>query len=192
MNISVSWGYYLFIYLAETWELSERHVPGGWWGQSERGSFERSKTNVTVNVMKMYLYFGRLTCRVFAADVFSWLSLRRKIVSGKKDKGSGVTGQKVSEARPTDRGWMSRWTWCSCFGYSICRFFWYGCVSWLSLGRKIVGSKKDKGSGVTGQKESEPRPTDCGWTAILRQDARAWQYVGISARRGLQWLAPSD
>lgn len=62
----------------------------------------------------------------------------------------------------------------------------------ISLGRKIVSGKKYKGSGVTGQKESEARPTDRGWTAIPRQDARAWQCVRISARRGLQRSAPSD
>lgn len=62
-----------------------------------------------------------------------------------------------------------------------------------SLGRKIVSGKKYKGSGVTGQKESEARPTDRGWTAIPRQDALAWQCVRISARRGLQQRsAPSD
>lgn len=62
----------------------------------------------------------------------------------------------------------------------------------ISLGEQRIGSEKDKGSVVTGQKESEARPTDRGWTAILRQDARTWHYVGVSARQGLQRSVPSD
>lgn len=65
-------------------------------------------------------------------------------------------------------------------------------LRWISLGGKPVSSKNDKGSGVTGQKESEARPTDRGWTAILRQDACSWHCVWVSARRGLQRSVPSD
>lgn len=40
-------------------------------------------------------------------------------------------------------------------------------VSRFSLDRKTVVRKRDEGSGVTCQQESETRPADCRWTAIL-------------------------
>lgn len=94
--------------------------------------------------------------------------------------------QPIEDGRRGDRAVFGRSTaWFSLFFFSV--FF-----TKISLGRKIVSGKKYKGSDVTGQKESEARPTDRGWTAIPRQDARAWQCVRISARRGLQRSAPSD